>query len=166
MRRVPGRSDPAREPRAAHASGGCLRPDAVQQDSRGSKFFCKRWTSLCLSGPEGLGPLALALLPLPGGQSLHPQTRLFRLLKVQCSHPGVRMVSLAKKLWPPTSCLLHSKERDFCFCFFTVQVTRGGEGREKEGKKEGGKERGRERLTQKAVFFAAGAQGRGALLQA
>lgn len=141
-----------------------MRPDAVQQDSRGSKFFCKRRTFLYLSGAEGLGPLALALLPLPGGQCLDPQTRLFRLLKVQCSHPGVRMVSLAKKLGPPTSCLLHSKERDFCFCFFTVQVTRGGEEREKEGK-DGGKERRRERLTQKAVFFAAGTQGRGALLQ-
>lgn len=44
------------------------------------QFFGRRRTSLCLSGVEVLGPLALVLLSLPGGQFLDPQTRLFCLL--------------------------------------------------------------------------------------
>ena len=160
MRRVSGLSDPAGEPRAAQASGGCSRPDAVQQDSRGSKFFGRRQTFLCLSGVEGLRPLALVLLSLPRGQFLDPQTRLFCFLNgSQHGHSGVGMIALVKKLWPRTSSLLQFKGVFFVFGIsFTVQSTRGGEEREKEEKKGGGVERGRERLTQKAAFFAAAAQ--------
>lgn len=125
------------------------------------QFFGRRRTSLCLSGVEVLGPLALVLLSLPGGQFLDPQTRLFCLLHGSAwpfwgwnGHLGEEIMA--------TDQLPVTVQRKVFFVFdfvFTAQSMRGGEERGKEEKKGGGAERGRERLAQKAAIFAAADSG-------